>query len=365
MRILVTGAKGFVGSNLCDRLHRLNYQVFEYDKDNNADELERFVFDCDFIVHLAGINRPTSPEEFKGNSTFTELVISCVKKSKKIIPILMTSSIQAELNNEYGKSKKEAENALFSFQKACKNPVYVLRCPNLFGKWCKPNYNSVIATFCYNVSHNIEINVNEEAPKIPFLYIDDLINQIVTYLNKNDICEKLIDCSPINYATPKEVAELLYGFKNSRNNLTIPNQNDFEMKLYATYLSYLDENDFAYDLHTHSDDRGSFTELFKTNERGQTSINIIKPGITKGNHYHNTKNEKFIVVNGSCEIKFRKIGTDKVITYSVAGDKFQVVDIPTGYTHSIKNVGTNDAHVIMWASECFDPENPDTYFEEV
>ena len=365
MKILVTGSSGFVGSNLVLRLRSLDHEVFTFDKNNTKEELNKFIEESDFIFHLAGVNRPTGNEAFKDNSSLTDDVINGVKSSGKKTPILITSSIQAKLDNEYGKSKKEAEDLLLKFQEENKNPVYIFRCPNLFGKWCRPNYNSVIATFCYNVAHDLPIQINESAPKIPFLYIDDLIDKMLEYLCKNQLFKGLIEDFITYEATPKEVAELLYKFKKGRSDRFLAKQSGFEKKLYATYLSYLEPNDFKYDLEMHEDNRGSFTELYKSEESGQTSVNIIHPGITKGNHYHNSKNEKYIVVKGSCVTKFRKVGTSEVISYVTSGDKLEVIDIPTGYTHSISNIGKEDAVVVMWASEPFDPDKPDTYFEVV
>lgn len=361
MKILVTGAKGFVGTNLVLRLKNEGHEVFTFDKENSFDELPALIDKSDFIFHLAGVNRPVETSEFKANSSLTDDVIHFVRMAKRDIPIVLTSSTQVLLDNEYGKSKKEAEDLLLNSNLPC----YVCRCPNIFGKWCRPNYNSVVATFCYNVAHDIEISVNDEANPVTFIFIDDLIDFFMDILS-GKVEKGLITEFPVTYrATPSELADLIRSFKGSRKDYTIPFQVGFVKKLYATYLTYLDEDDFGYETISHEDNRGSFTELYKTPGFGQTSVNVIKPGITKGNHYHNTKNEKFIVVSGECEIKFRKIGDSKVITHKVKGKSLKIVDIIPGYTHSITNVGKTDAVVIMWASELFDKDHPDTYFEEV
>ncbi len=361
MKILVTGAKGFVGSNLIARLSFLGHEVFSFDKENNYEDLVKFIYQADFVFHLAGVNRPKDNKDFNQNYSLTNDLITAEKKTGIHIPIVFTSSTQALLDNEYGKSKKEAEDLLLNSNL----PVYVCRCPNLFGKWCRPNYNSVVATFCYNVAHNIEINVNKDANPISFLYIDDLIDLFIDILY-GKVNQGLITEFKNSYrATPKEIADLILSFKGSRKDYTIPFQAGFVKKLYATYLTYLDGSDFSYDVIPHTDDRGSFTELYKTPGFGQTSINVIKPGITKGNHYHHTKNEKFIVASGECEIKQRKIGTTETISIKTSGNCVKIVDIIPGFTHNITNIGNTDAVVIMWSSELFDPEHPDTYFEVV
>ena len=361
MKILITGSKGFVGSNLVERLSREGHTLLTFDVDNTIDELDSLINEADFIFHLAGVNRPKDTKEFGVNSSLTETIISLMKKNNKDIPIVFTSSTQVLLDNEYGKSKKEAEDLLLNGNLQ----AYVCRCPNLFGKWCRPNYNSVIATFCYNIAHNIEISVNKEASPITFLYIDDLLDFFMEIL-KGNVEKGLITDFPVTYrSTPCEIADILKGFRDSRTNFNIPFQVGFTAKLYATYLTYLEPSDFSYDVIPHIDDRGSFTELYKTPGFGQTSVNVIKPGITKGNHYHHTKNEKFIVLSGECEIKFRKINTNDVISIKTSGNCVKIVDIIPGYTHSITNIGKSDAVVLMWASQLFDPEHPDTYFEEV
>jgi UDP-2-acetamido-2,6-beta-L-arabino-hexul-4-ose reductase len=369
MNILVTGAKGFLGKNLIAELKNRNYKnIKEYDIDTKPELLDKYCKEADFVFHLAGVNRPEKKEEFmKGNFGFTSVLLDSLKKYKNSCPVMISSSIQAELENPYGKSKKAGEDLLFIYSKETGAKVLVYRFPNVFGKWCKPNYNSAIATFCHNIAHDLSITVNDPNVVMNLVYIDDVIQELIRALEgkenkKGNFCEV-----PINYTiTLGEVVDLLYSFKESRHTLSIPDMaDDFEKKLYSTYLSYLPVKNFSYSLKMNQDQRGSFTELIRTTDRGQVSVNISKPGITKGNHWHHKKNEKFIVVQGKGIIRFRKINTDSVIEYPVNGDKIEVVDIPPGYTHNIENLGNTDMVTIMWANEPFDPENPDTYYEEV
>lgn len=369
MKILVTGAKGFIGKNLIAELNnRKYYDIYTYDIDTDVSLLEQYTGDCDFVFHLAGINRPQNDADFmNGNYGFTTCLIDGLKKNKNKAPILITSSIQAELENLYGKSKRAGEEALFTYAKENDSKVLVYRLPNVFGKWCRPNYNSAVATFCYNIAHDFEIKVSDPNVIMKLVYIDDVINEFINALEgkANHIDEY---CSvPVNYTVKLgKIADLLYSFHESRMQLAIPDQNDeFTKKLYSTYLSYLPEDKFSYPLKMNNDDRGSFTEFIKTSDRGQTSINISKPGITKGNHWHHTKNEKFLVVSGKGLIQFRRIDSEEIISYHVSGDKLEVVDIPPGYTHNIINEGNTDLVTVMWVNEMFDPNKPDTYFLKV
>lgn len=369
MKILVTGSKGFVGKNLVENL-KLNKEneIYEYDRDSTLEDLDRFCSDCDFVVNLAGVNRTTDDSQFKvGNLGVIQDVVEMLKKHKNNSPIVYSSSIHAERDTEYGKSKKLGEDFLFDYQKETGNKVYIYRFNNLFGKWSLPNYNTVIATFCHNISRNLPIQVNDRNVEITFTYIDDVVKEILAAIqgqpNKvGEFCEV-----KENYKVKLgEVVDLLYKFKESRNNLSVINTaNMFEKKLYSTYLSFLPEEEFAYDVKMNVDNRGSFTELLKSEVAGQVSVNVAKPNITKGNHWHNTKNEKFIVVKGEASIKFRKPNEEKVIEYKVSGDKIEVVDIPCGYTHNITNIGTDEMVFIIWTNELFDKDNPDTYFLEV
>lgn len=369
MNVLVTGSNGFIGKNLCTLLASGGYSVLSYDIDVDLSKLEEYVGIADYIVHLAGINRPLSVEEFyDGNTNFTKALIDLVIRSGKKTSFLFASSTQAELDNDYGKSKKMAEDFLFDFMEEYHNPVAIYRLTNVFGKWCRPNYNSVVSTFCHNIANNLPIEIRDRNNVVKLVYIDDVVKEFIDCLSndKFDLERKINGVLPTHSLSLGELAEKLYGFKSTRESYFVPNiQSEFDQKLYATYLSSLATDDFAYDLKMNVDNRGSFTEILKTLIDGQISVNISKPGITKGNHYHHTKNEKFIVVSGECELKFRKIGTKEIYTYVVNGDHIKAVDIPPGYTHSIKNVGSTDSVTIMWASELFDKDNPDTYFEEV
>lgn len=367
MKILVTGAKGFIGKNLVLALKNQKFDVFEYDQSSTEEELNKYVKEAEFVIHLAGINRPLTNEEFyDGNANFTKKLVDLILKAHPIkkIPIIFSSSIQASLENDYGRSKKMAEDYLF----ASRLPVYIYRLANVFGKWCRPNYNSAAATFCYNVAHDLPIEVRDRNYVLHYNYIDDIVTEFIRILNlKFKIGKKIIlSINPTYDCSLGRLADLLYYFKNTRkDNLTPYMGDEFQKKLYATYLSYLDPHDFAYDLNSREDNRGSFTEFLKTPTYGQVSVNVAHPGITKGNHYHHTKNEKFLTVSGETLIRFRKIGEKEVYEYRTSGKKLQVVDIPTGYAHSITNIGKTDSVTIMWANEVFDSENPDTFPEEV
>lgn len=369
MKILVTGAKGFIGKNLIAELKNLNYpDVFAVDIDTDISLLEQYVKECEFIFHFAGINRPKEEKEFmEGNYGFTTKLLNLLKAYNNKSPILTTSSIQAELDNPYGKSKKAAEDELVTYQKETGNKVLIYRLSNVFGKWCKPNYNSVIATFCYNVANNLEIKVNDSETVLNLVYINDVIDEFINALSGKENKSGEFCYIPVSYmVTLGEVAELIYSFKNSRTSLFIPNMIDgFEKKLYSTYLSYLPTDEFSYKLEMKTDSRGSFTEFLKSVDRGQISVNISKPGITKGNHWHHTKNEKFLVVNGEALIQFRRVDSEEIIQYYVSGKKLEVVDIPTGYVHNITNIGDIDLITIMWANEIYDSSKPDTIYLEV
>jgi UDP-2-acetamido-2,6-beta-L-arabino-hexul-4-ose reductase len=369
MKILVTGAKGFIGRNLIAELRNQKYMdIFEFSKDTEKSLLDEFCKEADFVFHLAGVNRPQDHSEFMdGNYGFTSILLETLKKHKKNCPIMVSSSTQAELDNPYGISKKAGENLLFEYSQETGAKVLVYRFPNVFGKWCKPNYNSAVATFCHNLAHELPINVNDPSVMMNLVYIDDVVSELIRALNfrenrVGDFCEIPV----VHRITLGEIVDLLTSFKKSREERSIPDMsNPLTKKLYSTYLSYLPEDKFSYELKMNEDHRGSFTEFIKTPDRGQVSVNISKPGITKGNHWHHTKNEKFLVVSGKGVIRFRKIDSDEIIEYFVTGGKMKVLDIPTGYTHNIENLGDTDMVTIMWANEYFDPEKPDTYFLEV
>lgn len=383
MKVLVTGARGFVGRNLCAQLrniaqgkvkaHKLSeveLEIFAYDVDTDPELLEYYCQEADFVFNLAGVNRPKDVEEFmEGNFGFASKLLNTLKRYNNKCPVLLSSSIQAELDNLYGQSKRAGEDLFFDYSRETGAKVLVYRFPNLFGKWCRPNYNSVVATFCYNIAHDLPIQINDPDVLLNLVYIDDLVDELIAALTGQEHRDGRFCYVPTVHEVKLGcVAELLNEYKASRVNLSIPNFADsFSKKLYSTYLSYLPTDGFSYPLKMNIDERGSFTEIIRTLDRGQFSVNISKPHITKGQHWHHTKNEKFVVVAGSGVIRFRDMRDSEapIIEYFVSGDKIEVVDIPTGYTHNIENLGDTDLITFMWCNECFDPERPDTYFEPV
>ncbi|MDP3306588.1 MAG: capsular polysaccharide biosynthesis protein CapF [Erysipelotrichaceae bacterium] len=369
MNILVTGAKGFIGKNLVTELRNKGFNyVYEFDTDTDLNLLDDYCKQADFVFHLAGVNRPKETSEFmSGNFGFTSTLLQKLKYFKNSCPVMLSSSIQAELANPYGESKKAGEDLMLKYSQETGARVLVYRFPNVFGKWCRPNYNSAIATFCYNIANDLPIQINDPSTVLNLVYIDDVVEDLISNLNENAISrEGYFQISKVYTVTLEEVVNLIYKYKNSRSDLLIPDMSDeFTKKLYSTYLSYLPEDKFSYDLKMNVDLRGSFTEFVRTPDRGQVSINISKPGITKGNHWHHTKNEKFLVVSGKGVIRFRDIHSSKVVEYFVSGEKLEVVDIPVGYTHNIENLADVDMVTIMWANETFDSEKPDTYYLEV
>ena len=371
--ILITGAGGFVGKNLVATLRTAGYtDLMLFEKDDTPETLADYCRRAAFVVHLAGINRPTDPSEFyTGNAGLTDTLLADLEAAGNTAPVLVTSSTQAELDNDYGKSKRQAEEAIFAHRRRTGAAVYVFRMPGVFGKWCRPNYNSVVATFCHNVAHGLPIQVRDPAFSLPLVYIDDVVACILAAFDGQVMMDRsttpICHMHPIHEITLGRLAELIQGFAAGRTSLAVPDlaPGSFEKKLYSTYLSYLPSDQFSYPLEMHTDNRGSFTEFLRSPERGQVSINISHPGIVKGNHWHHTKNEKFLVVKGEGVIRFRNIFSREVIEYHVSGDKLEVVDIPCGYTHNIENVGTEDMVTVMWANEAFDPDHPDTFFEPV
>lgn len=398
MNILITGAKGFVGKNLVASLKNIksnkdktrNIQIdniYEYDIDSTFEQLDEYCKNADFVFNLAGVNRPKENSEFmEGNFGFASHLLECLKKHSNKCPVMLSSSIQASLvgryaESEYGKSKLAGEELFFEYGKETNSSIYVYRFPNLFGKWCRPNYNSVIATFCNNIANDLPIVINDENVELELVYIDDLVNSLLNLLEgKINKCEydkttvipsvngKYAYVEPIHKVKLGEIVKLLNEFKDQSKTLIIPEipNNSFEKKLYSTYLSYLPKDKVEYSLKTNIDVRGSFTELFKTKNCGQVSVNISKPGITKGQHWHHSKWEIFVVVSGQGLIQQRKIGTDNVIEFEVNGKNPQAVQMLPGYTHNIINLSeTEDLITVMYANEQFDVNHPDTYFEEV
>lgn len=382
MKILVTGANGFVGKNLCATLYNIakgkdktrgidsDITVFEYDIDTESSLLDGFCRDCDFVFHLAGVNRPQNMDEFmEGNFGFTSALLETLKKHNNTCPVMISSSIQAVLDNPYGLSKKAGEDLMFSYAKETGAKVLVYRLPNVFGKWCRPNYNSAVATFCNNIANDLPIQVNDPSVKMTLVYIDDVVDELINALKGRETQKGEYCCVPVEHKiTLGEIVNLIYSFKNQPDTLIMPEipSGSFEKKLYSTYLSYLPKEKVSFELKMNIDDRGSFTELLKTEKCGQFSVNISKPGITKGQHWHNTKWEFFIVVSGNGLIQQRKIGTDEVLEFKVSGEKIEAVHMLPGYTHNIINLSdTENLVTVMWANESFDPEHPDTFFEVV
>mgnify|MGYP003404787440 FL=1 len=387
MNILITGAKGFVGKNLTCALQNIKDgkdkthpelkidELYLYDVDSSVDELKNFCQKADFVFNLAGVNRPLNQDEFMtGNFGFASLLLDTLKSNKNTCPVMISSSTQALLDNPYGYSKKAGEDLIFDYSKETGAKVLVYRFPNLFGKWCRPNYNSAIATFCNNIANDLTIQVNDPSVKMNLVYIDDLIDEMLRALSGNENKDGDYCVVPVNHHTTLGfVADTIKSFPQIRASLHVPDFTDtLVSKLYSTYLSYLPADKFIYDLKMNCDNRGSFTEIIRTADRGQFSVNISKPGITKGNHWHHSKNEKFVVVKGTGLIQLRKIGKDEngndypVVNFNVSGEKIQVVEMITGYTHNIINLSdTDDLVTFMWANECFNPDKPDTFFEVV
>ncbi|WP_342473086.1 capsular polysaccharide biosynthesis protein CapF [Metasolibacillus sp. FSL H7-0170] len=369
MTIVITGANGFIGKNLVADLQAKGYnQIVQITRETTEEQLENALQQATFVYHLAGINRPLNEGEFMvGNRDFTGKIVGILKQYNPTCPVLVTSSTQAERDNAYGASKRAGEEAVRDYAANTGANVYIYRLPNVFGKWCKPNYNSAIATFCYNISRELDITVNDSSVSMNLVYIDDVIEEFVNVLNgKVNRVDAFCEIPAVHTKQLGDIVELLHSFKRSREERAIPTMTDsFTKALYSTYLSYLPEDQFSYPLKMNVDQRGSFTEFIRTADRGQVSINVSKPGITKGNHWHHTKNEKFLVVSGQGVIRFRKIGSQEVIEYFVSGEKLEVVDIPVGYTHNIENLGETDMVTVMWVNELYDPERPDTMFLEV
>lgn len=399
MRILVTGAKGFVGRNLCAQLKNIRDgkarcygnvtvdEVMEYDLDTDPGLLGEWCGRADFVFNLAGVNRPKDQAEFmQGNFGFASTLLGTLKRCGNTCPVMLSSSIQATLigrygESDYGKSKLAGENLFFDYGKETGAKVLVYRFPNLFGKWCRPNYNSAVATFCNNIANDLPIQVNDRSTQLELLYVDDLVDEMIAALRGEEhhcefdgvntvLCKDGTYCAvPVSHrATLGEIVDLLESFHSQPQTLMMPEiaEGSFAKKLYSTYLSYLPKEKVAFPLKMNVDDRGSFTELLKTADCGQFSVNISKPGITKGQHWHNTKWEFFIVVSGRALIEERRIGSDDVLRFEVSGDKIEAVHMLPGYTHNIINLSeTDDLVTLMWANERFNPEKPDTYFEKV
>lgn len=387
MKILVTGAKGFVGKNLCSQLDNIatnkarwykvpkDIALFRYDIDSNPADLDEYCQKADFVFNLAGVNRPKDPEEFmKGNFGFASKLLDTLKKYHNTCPVMISSSSQAALDNPYGQSKKAGEDLMFQYAEETGAKVLVYRFPNLFGKWCRPNYNSVVATFCYNIANNLPIKVNDPDVKLNLTYIDDVVDELIGALTGDEHSDgKYCYVPQVHNVRLGDIADLLYSYDTGRMNLQIPFVNDsFRKALYSTYTSYLPKEKISYPLEMKTDHRGSFTEFIKTTNHGQISVNISKPGVTKGQHWHHNFVERFLVVSGHGLIQMRKEGVDEngdqypVYNFEVSGEKLEVVEMIAGYTHNLINLSeTEDMVTVIWASACFNPERPDTYSDMV
>lgn len=369
MKILITGANGFIGKNLIAALAQTGeHTLMAFDLDTDKALLDPYCAQCEFVFHLAGVNRPKDGDEFMaGNYGFTDELLHALRRHGNRCSVMLSSSTQAKLSNLYGKSKKAGEELLFSYGAETGAPVYVFRFPNVYGKWSRPNYNSAVATFCYNIARDLPITVNDPATQMELVYIDEVVEALLNLLS-DSVCYDGKYCTvPVTQRTTLgEIVSRIQSFRKSRADLSVPDMSDpLTKRLYATYLSFLPAGGFSYPLNMHVDARGSFTEFLRTPERGQVSVNISKPGIVKGNHWHNTKNEKFLVVSGRGVIRFRSPNGGDVQEYFVDGETLTVVDIPTGYTHNIENLGDTDLVTVMWVNEPFDPAHADTYRLEV
>lgn len=368
MKILITGSEGFIAKNLIEHLKRDgNLKLYLFNKKDSLNILESYVKEVDFIFHLAGVNRPKDVNEFyEGNSNLTKTIVKILKENNKKTSILLSSSIQSDLDNDYGKSKLEAENVLIDYSNSTGAKVFIYRLTNVFGKWSKPNYNSVISTWCHNIANGLDIKINDEKVELNLVYVDDVIKSFIEQLKIEKIKDYYVKVETIYKKSLGEIRDLLFSFRDNRTTLVIPNVAfGFERALYATYLSYLNTNNFSYILNGHKDERGTFYEILKTLDSGQFSLSATAPGITRGNHYHHTKNEKFLVVRGEALIEFRHIVTNEIISYPVSDRKMEIVEMIPGYTHNIKNTGNEEMILLLWANETFDQNNPDTYFLEV
>lgn len=387
MNILVTGAKGFVGKNLCAQLNNIasnkarwykvnsDITVMEYDIDSTLEQLEEYCQIADFVFNLAGANRPKEDDEFmKGNFGFASTLLDTLKKYNNKCSVMISSSSQAALANPYGQSKKMGESLMFQYSEETGTKVLVYRFPNLFGKWCKPNYNSVIATFCYNIANDLPIQVNDPNAILNLVYIDDLVDELINSLTGDEYKEgKFCYVPNVHRVRLGDIVDLIYSFENGRISLQVPYVSDsFKKALYSTFVSYLPKSKMSFALNMNVDVRGSFTEFIKTENHGQISINISKPGITKGQHWHNNSVERFLVVSGCGLVQLRRVGVGEngnrypVISYNVDGTNLRIIEMLPGYTHNLINLSeTEDMVTIIWSNDCFDPNRPDTYFEPV
>ncbi len=369
-KALITGAGGFIGRNLAARLSRVeNLTVFRYDLDNNDNDLREWLSQADVVFHLAGVNRPERPDDYdKGNAGFTDDLCRLLRELGRTPKIVMSSSVQAELDNPYGLSKRRAEDILRAFSKDTGAAVSIFRLKNVFGKWGRPNYNSVTATFCHNIAHDLPISISDPAREIELVYIDDVTARLAEELDDSHGLEAGLEPDGIaaTRVTLGELAGRIQAFREMNESLMIPDFSErFNQQLYATYLSYVEPMKLEYGLTPRTDARGSLAEFVKSSHFGQVFLSRTNPGITRGNHYHDSKTEKFLVLSGEGLIQMRHIESDQVVAYRVRGEDYRVIDIPPGYTHSITNVGVDEMVTLFWASEVFDPDCPDTYYQAV
>ncbi len=367
--VLVTGAKGFIGKNLVVALSRLDdLRIFSYARNDDPDKLQDALLKADIVFHLAGVNRPVNDEEFfLGNTCFTQDMVNFLQNHHKTPKIILSSSIQAALDNPYGRSKKAAEDSLIKYHEVTGAPIAIYRLPGVFGKWSRPNYNSVVATFCHNIAREMEITISDPDHEIELVYIDDVVREFLRHLHDNYGGDrKRYSVNKTFRVTLGELAERIRSLHAISQTLTVPDQSDdFTKYLYATYLSFLPKDHFTHTVKKFSDQRGWLFELIKSENFGQIFVSKTLPGITRGNHYHDTKLEKFCVIQGEGIIRFKKVGDDEVIEYPVNGTEIKIVDIPPGYSHSIQNTGNIDMICLFWANQIFDPDHPDTYGEPV
>ena len=365
-KILITGGNGFVGKNLTATLLQKGYtNLYIYDRESTHEELEKYCSDCEFVFHLAGVNRPKDAKEFyEGNTDFSKVLLDTLAEKGNKCPVLVSSSIQALLDNDYGKSKKMGEEL---FSQNTNNPAFIVRLYGVFGKWSKPNYNTVVATFCYNVAHGLPLTVNDPDKELTLCHIDDVVAKFIDILeNTEDYKPGFFEIDTLHKITLGKLAKTIEAFGKNRDTLVMPSLNTLlEQRLYGMYLSYLDTDNFAYKLKKNEDNRGWLAEFIRSESFGQIFISTTKPGITRGDHWHHTKVEKFFVISGKAEISFRHMITSEIIRYTVDGNEPTVVDIPVGYTHNIKNIGDTELICLFWSSQMFDAENPDTYYTKV
>lgn len=369
-KILVTGSQGFIGKNLCVALKRHEgFEVLEFDVQNSPEDLAQLAAQADLVFHLAGVNRPKDPVEFTtGNTDLTRALTAALTAAGRKTPVVLSSSIQATLENPYGQSKKGAEEALLEYHRKTGAPVYLYRFPNVFGKWSRPNYNTVVATFCHNISRGLPVQLSNRDNVIQFVYVDTVVAEFLAIASRDshDSATTLCEVTETHRITLGDLHDLIVSFRENRRTGMLPDLSKPLVKyLYSTYLSFLEEKDFAYPVDLKTDDRGWLFELVKSSSAGQVFVSLTKPGVTRGNHYHHTKVEKFCVIQGEGVIRFRSVLGDEVLEYPVNGRDIRVVDIPPGYTHSIENTGRTDLLTLFWANELLDPQRPDVYFEKV